>query len=84
MTNTVDELKRVRRLFFALTLPDAMQQEIVQWRAGHFSPEAGRPVAAANLHLTLAFLGEVSATKIPGVTAASRAYPTSRFQRDIR
>ncbi len=62
MTNTVDELKRVRRLFFALTLPDAMQQEIVQWRAGHFSPEAGRPVAAANLHLTLAFLGEVSAT----------------------
>ncbi|EIQ85499.1 putative 2'-5' RNA ligase, partial [Yersinia pestis PY-03] len=25
MTNTVDELKRVRRLFFALTLPDAMQ-----------------------------------------------------------
>ncbi|EIR61483.1 2'-5'-RNA ligase, partial [Yersinia pestis PY-25] len=49
MTNTVDELKRVRRLFFALTLPDAMQQEIVQWRAGHFSPEAGRPVAAANL-----------------------------------
>ncbi|SQA52799.1 2'-5' RNA ligase [Yersinia pseudotuberculosis] len=63
MTNTVDELKRVRRLFFALTLPDAMQQEIVQWRAGHFSPEAGRPVAAANLHLTLAFLGEVSATK---------------------
>lgn len=63
MTNTVDELKRVRRLFFALTLPDAMQQEIVQWRAGHFSPEADRPVAAANLHLTLAFLGEVSATK---------------------
>ncbi|ATA22919.1 2'-5' RNA ligase [Brenneria goodwinii] len=52
-----------RRLFFALSLPENVQQEIVRWRADHFPPEAGRPVAAANLHLTLAFLGEVSAQK---------------------
>lgn len=63
MTNTVNNLQNTRRLFFALALPDAMQQNIVQWRADHFPPEAGRPVAAANLHLTLAFLGEVSAAK---------------------
>lgn len=52
-----------RRLFFALTLPDALQQQVIRWRADAFTPEAGRPVAAANLHLTLAFLGDVTAQK---------------------
>ncbi|MEX2976779.1 RNA 2',3'-cyclic phosphodiesterase [Serratia fonticola] len=52
-----------RRLFFALSLPDALQQKVIRWRAEAFKPEDGRPVAAANLHLTLAFLGEVSAQK---------------------
>ncbi|WP_409160988.1 RNA 2',3'-cyclic phosphodiesterase [Pectobacterium sp. B2J-2] len=52
-----------RRLFFALSLPEITQQEIIRWRAERFPPEAGRPVAAANLHLTLAFLGDVSEQK---------------------
>ncbi|KHN50189.1 RNA 2',3'-cyclic phosphodiesterase [Pectobacterium fontis] len=52
-----------RRLFFALPLPESTQQEIIRWRAAHFPQEAGRPVAAANLHLTLAFLGDVSEQK---------------------
>jgi 2'-5' RNA ligase len=44
------------------------------------SGDAGRPVAAANLHLTLAFLGEVSADKQRALSAmadasASRALP---------
>ncbi|MDK4774943.1 RNA 2',3'-cyclic phosphodiesterase, partial [Serratia marcescens] len=52
-----------RRLFFALSLPDALQQQVIRWRAEAFAPEAGRPVVAANLHLTLAFLGEVTAQK---------------------
>lgn len=52
-----------RRLFFALTLPEEIRQDIIRWRAEHFPPEAGRPVVAANLHLTLAFLGEVSEQK---------------------
>lgn len=52
-----------RRLFFALSLPDALQQQVIRWRAEAFAPEAGRAVAAANLHLTLAFLGEVTAQK---------------------
>ena len=46
-----------KRLFFAIELPTPLQRQIVRWRADHFPPEAGRPVAAANLHLTLAFLG---------------------------
>lgn len=52
-----------RRLFFALALPPRLQKNVIQWRADHFEPDAGRPVVAANLHLTLAFLGEVSAQK---------------------
>jgi len=52
-----------KRLFFALELPADIQTQVVQWRAQHFPPDAGRPIAAANLHLTLAFLGEISAEK---------------------
>jgi 2'-5' RNA ligase len=52
-----------KRLFFALELPDETRQDVVRWRAEHLAQDAGRPVAAANLHLTLAFLGEVSAEK---------------------
>ena len=52
-----------RRLFFALDMPTEVQQQIVHWRAENFPADAGRPVAAANLHLTLAFLGDVSADK---------------------
>lgn len=49
-----------QRLFFALEVPASLQQQLVQWRAENFAEEAGKPVAAANLHLTLAFLGDVS------------------------
>ncbi|MGB2536335.1 RNA 2',3'-cyclic phosphodiesterase [Hafnia paralvei] len=52
-----------RRLFFALPLPPKTQRALVKWRAEQFPPEAGRPIAAANLHITLAFLGDVSEQK---------------------
>ncbi len=52
-----------KRLFFAIELPPTIQRQIVRWRASHFPQEAGRTVAAANLHITLAFLGDVSAEK---------------------
>ncbi|EFF03751.1 2'-5' RNA ligase [Escherichia coli B185] len=52
-----------QRLFFAIDLPAEIREQIIHWRATHFPLEAGRPVAADNLHLTLAFLGEVSAEK---------------------
>ncbi|MGV8926041.1 MAG: RNA 2',3'-cyclic phosphodiesterase [Ewingella sp.] len=52
-----------RRLFFALSLPPTLQKQMIQWRADNFPVDAGRPIAAANLHLTLAFLGELSEQK---------------------
>ncbi|MGY5958416.1 RNA 2',3'-cyclic phosphodiesterase [Kosakonia sp. BK9b] len=56
-------MSEAKRLFFAIELPADIQSQIVTWRAQHFLPEAGRPIAAANLHLTLAFLGEISRAK---------------------
>lgn len=58
-----------KRLFFALELPAEVQQQIVHWRAASFPEDAGRPVTGANLHLTLAFLGEVSAEKQRALSA---------------
>lgn len=58
-----------KRLFFAIELPPAVRKQIVQWRATHFPEDAGRHVAADNLHLTLAFLGEVSAEKQRALSA---------------
>lgn len=52
-----------QRLFFAIELPAQIRKQIVHWRAEQFPQEAGRPVAAGNLHLTLAFLGDVSSEK---------------------
>ena len=58
----------MRRLFFGIGLPPAIQQQIVAWRASAFSADAGRPLAAANLHLTLAFLGEISDEKASAIS----------------
>ncbi|EKN0511575.1 hypothetical protein PWB65_001045 [Escherichia coli] len=68
-----------QRLFFAIDLPAEIREQIIHWRATHFPPEAGRPVAADNLHLTLAFLGEVSAEKV-----SIGAPHTSHLRRDVR
>ncbi|WP_151994984.1 RNA 2',3'-cyclic phosphodiesterase [Buttiauxella massiliensis] len=56
-------MAETRRLFFALELPAEVQQQIIQWRTTQFPEDSGRPVAAANLHLTLAFLGDISVEK---------------------
>ena len=66
-----------QRLFFAIDLPAEIREQIIHWRATHFPPEAGRPVAADNLHLTLAFLGEVSAEK--GAFSFSRTDSSTWF-----
>lgn len=62
-------MSETKRLFFAIELPAPLQRKIVRWRAENFVPEAGRPVQAANLHLTLAFLGEVSNEKRQALAA---------------
>ncbi|MFC3396487.1 RNA 2',3'-cyclic phosphodiesterase [Brenneria rubrifaciens] len=72
-----------RRLFFALSLPETIQRDIIRWRAEHFLPEAGHPVAADNLHLTLAFLGEVSEQKERALRALAGRIRQPEFTVDL-
>ena len=73
-------MSATRRLFFALSLPETLQQAVVQWRAQQFPPQAGYPIAAANLHLTLAFLGEVSEPKERALRAQAARIRQAPFQ----
>lgn len=68
-----------RRLFFALSLPAKLQKQVIKWRAQSFPPETGRPVAAANLHITLAFLGEISALKTGALTRIAGRIQAQKF-----
>jgi hypothetical protein len=52
-----------KRLFFAIELPLTSSGKSFTGARRTLPEDAGRPVAADNLHLTLAFLGEVSADK---------------------
>ena len=45
------------RLFVALDIPDDVRAGIAAWSSRELTDPALRPVAAANLHITLAFLG---------------------------
>ncbi|WP_087505496.1 RNA 2',3'-cyclic phosphodiesterase [Neiella marina] len=45
-----------RRLFVAVSVPKSVQQRISRWQL-QYAPIGSRPIAAENLHLTLAFLG---------------------------
>ncbi|MFD1804053.1 RNA 2',3'-cyclic phosphodiesterase [Mixta tenebrionis] len=72
-----------RRLFFAIGLPEPLPEQLVRWRAQQFPEEAGRPVAAANLHLTLAFLGEVSDEKAQGLQRLAGRIQQRAFTLDL-
>jgi 2'-5' RNA ligase len=64
---TVDQL----RLFFALPCPPPLATAICAWRERE--APGGRPVDAANLHLTLAFLGAQPASCLaPLLTLAAQ------------
>ncbi|MBU9838171.1 RNA 2',3'-cyclic phosphodiesterase [Rahnella sp. L72c] len=68
-----------RRLFFALSLPAKMQKQVIAWRADNFPPDTGRPVAAASLHITLAFLGEISDLKARALTSVAGRIQAQKF-----
>lgn len=59
------------RLFFALW-PDAALREQIWWASRRaVAACTGRPVVKENLHVTLAFLGNVNAGLLPGIRAAA-------------
>ena len=62
------------RLFIAAELPDAFREDIARVGAAALALGLGgvRPVRAENAHLTLKFLGEVSADRVEDVLASTR------------
>jgi 2'-5' RNA ligase len=70
-----------RRLFFALW-PDKDQRAALVHATGRIVRRCGgRPVSGTNLHVTLAFLGSVPATRIPELDGIARR-TAAGFPRD--
>jgi len=68
--HVTNERMRTRRLFFALC-PDEMCRQALVARMRRTLPRgSGRPVPAANLHLTLVFLGQLDETAVNCVQQA--------------
>jgi 2'-5' RNA ligase len=66
-------LRPRNRLFAALDLPEELRLELAARAAGLAAELGGRAVPAQNLHLTLAFLGEVPAERGAEAVAALEA-----------
>ncbi len=66
------------RLFFALDCPAPLAECIASWREG--LRLRANPVAPANLHLTLAFLGQQPAECLAQLRALAAAIAAPRFE----
>jgi 2'-5' RNA ligase len=69
MAEQANRTSRVR-LFLALDLPDAVRDGLGAWGTRELIDPALRPVPAANLHITLAFLGQRPRTDVERIVAA--------------
>ncbi|MEJ5039368.1 RNA 2',3'-cyclic phosphodiesterase [Pseudomonas sp. B21-036] len=63
-----------KRLFIALPCTEQQCRAIGKWRST-LGITRGRPVPAANFHLTLMFLGEVGVSRLPALCDAMAAVP---------
>ncbi|QXI49750.1 RNA 2',3'-cyclic phosphodiesterase [Pseudomonas anuradhapurensis] len=59
-----------KRLFFALPVSDTQRRALAQWRSS-LNLRSGKPVPAANFHVTLLFLGDVDTAQVPAICAAA-------------
>ena len=65
-----------RRLFFALW-PDDTSRRALAAEAERLAPRCGGyPLPAGNMHVTLAFLGSVDASRLEALVDLTRAWPT--------
>jgi RNA 2',3'-cyclic 3'-phosphodiesterase len=66
-----ERLKSPRaRLFVALDIPEDLREGLAEWGGRTLGDPALRPLAAASLHVTLAFLGYRPKKEIDGIAAA--------------
>jgi len=62
----------VSRLFFALWPDESVRETLAAWSRAAHTAAGGRMTQPRNLHMTLAFLGETDAQRLPRVEAAAR------------
>lgn len=67
---TEPRTERALRLFVALWPDDATRARIDAATAAHLRAAGGKPMGAARLHVTVAFLGSVGESRVPGLGAA--------------
>lgn len=67
------------RLFFALWLPPSAAGQLAALAAASARKFGGRATLPETLHLTLAFLGEVRAERLPLLLATARTVKARRF-----
>lgn len=67
------------RLFFALVPDDALRSALGTLARELAARIGGRAVPAHNVHLTLAFLGEVERARVPALRALQDALPRKAF-----
>jgi 2'-5' RNA ligase len=68
------------RLFIALWPTEPVRQAIAQWQSEWQWPERAAVVAAAKLHLTLHFIGEVAPQRVLDLKYVLKSVPASRFE----
>jgi len=66
------------KLFFALWPGEAPRRELGRWAAALHEICTGRRTRTENLHITLAFLGQVDADRFDAVVAAARSVQPCR------
>jgi RNA 2',3'-cyclic 3'-phosphodiesterase len=71
-----------RRLFFALWPPDGLRERIHEATRQVTTPQRGRVIPAANLHVTIAFLGEITQERVQAAMDAGAATHARAF--DLR
>jgi 2'-5' RNA ligase len=69
-----------RRLFFALWPSDELRQQIEHETRKAARHSGGRVIPAANLHITLAFLGSTPESKLPDAIACARETAVGPFE----
>ena len=69
-----------RRYFIALWPPKAVAEEIQEAAVPFIARYGGRAIAAADLHLTLAFLGDLSPAQISAATDALQQTTSRPFE----
>lgn len=69
------------RLFFALPCPEPVTEALSAWCTANFP--SGRPLHPADLHVTLAFLGNQPVESLPALTTLAAALPLPAFELEL-